>query len=224
MDSDFAANRSSQRRPRRLRLPLPRATLRCSPPLSLLLLLPLLQLLFLQTANAAKATSVQSTLQTLTERDLICGSCRYIFEPVDEWVKASEVGAMSQKKARKWLKKKMAKDSICASSRFSDRMGVGHRVGKYPPRLVEDAVQFARGSGFGHKDPTELKRVADGTHEELRRDRTVGPYVMTACFYWLDGLLEPLSDALEDLLMDGRGLMDFVCNDHLKVCENRDEL
>mmetsp|Transcript_8271 Transcript_8271/g.21171 ORF Transcript_8271/g.21171 Transcript_8271/m.21171 type:complete len:114 (+) Transcript_8271:136-477(+) len=99
-------------------------------------------------------------------------------------------------------------------------MGIGKGYGKYSSKLVEDAVAFARGSGYGHKDKTELERVADGTHEELWRDRTVGAHAANACEKWMEGLLPMVKEKFEDMLMDGETLNDLICVEHLQLCRD----
>eukprot|EP00927_Polykrikos_kofoidii_P028990 TRINITY_DN25142_c0_g1_i2.p3 TRINITY_DN25142_c0_g1~~TRINITY_DN25142_c0_g1_i2.p3 ORF type:complete len:123 (-),score=18.25 TRINITY_DN25142_c0_g1_i2:42-410(-) len=122
----------------------------------------------------------------------------------------------------------MARPTLCRKELFPSTMGVhpGAAPGG-PPRIVEDPVAFARSSGWGRADPTEVRQVADGTHKDLYVDSTVGPLAHAACPLFVDSDqdLEALTERFDDLLMDGEDITSFMCSDRLGLCPSvRDEL
>merc|ERR1712060_704402 len=117
----------------------------------------------------------------------------------------------------------MGSATVCRGERFTDRMGVATAHGDIPTRVLEDAVAYAKSSGYGRADATELQRVFDGTHADTFRVPSLSQDVSTLCPVWLEGVLPQLPASLEDLLMDGRPVTAFACSDHLRLCPEHSE-
>lgn len=142
---------------------------------------------------------------------------------MDEEVLRAEVASMPQKKAVKWLRKHFRAENLCNKKRFPKTMGV--ILGETDrAKVVEDAVEFARSSGWGFKDPTELDRVADGTHKDLHVDQKIGGHLAAVCPLWVEGQLKHLERNLEEILQDGEEVAHFLCARQLGFCARRDDL
>lgn len=179
-----------------------------------------LALLAASAGYAAAATEAQdAAIGELKERGLACGACKYVISRLDDQIKAHDVPALPQKKARKWLRKHFKVGSLCGEKRFPISMGIlrGHN-NTAPNKIVENAVEYAKSAGWGRNDPTEIQRVYDGTHESLYMDRTIGAKVAIACPALVEGQLAPLAAKLEDLFMDGEGVLRQVCVEQLGLC------
>merc|ERR1719296_498943 len=140
-------------------------------------------------------------------------------------VRAGKVSTMSKKKAKKWVKKHITPEKVCndfEDKKFSDKMGVvpGYELqgDKMAAQVKDDIVEYARGAGYGKADPNEINRVYDGTHEEARRLPTLGRDIVTMCPVWVQQMAPDLPGALEELLMDGTRVSQFVCAEKLDLC------
>merc|ERR1719277_154353 len=106
-------------------------------------------------------------------------------------------------------------------------MGVAKGNEKGSSKIIQDVVSYARGAGWGHHDKTELQQVAVGTHKDMFVDKTIGRNVLAVCPKWRAGVLAPLADKVEEMLMDGEDVAPWICIDHLEVCpprKDKDEL
>mmetsp|Transcript_37758 Transcript_37758/g.82917 ORF Transcript_37758/g.82917 Transcript_37758/m.82917 type:complete len:212 (+) Transcript_37758:42-677(+) len=174
---------------------------------------------------AADPKSAEQALETLASRSLDCAACKYIFGSIDDSIESDDVGRMSRKSRRKWLRKAVKSKNLCAPDRFPDTMGVSQHSASWLSSVHKDALEYARRAGFGMQDKTELPRVAAGTHETLNVDSSMPHLVRSACSLWTgDEDLKAISENLDDLMMDGTPVIDFVCGDRLGVCKLRDEL
>jgi len=161
----------------------------------------------------------ERALEALTRQDLLCGGCKYLFDWVDQKISKESVAGFSEKKTRKWLKKTFRPQVLCSDARYSTQMGLF--VGGDKPMPVDNAMKWAQGSGYGHKDPSEFSRIAKGTHNELNVAPTIGKDLQVVCQAWVRDLRPLVKASLEQTLMDGESLKAFVCHGHLKVCSKR---
>merc|ERR1719167_933636 len=139
-------------------------------------------------ACVAAGTPRDQAMKYLTQKNAVCGSCLYVFDDIDVDLKKKNVAALSQKKALRWFKKNFKLSRICRAGRFTEHMGLTFGGDGFSARLRENAMEFARGAGFGRSDEDrdEFKRIYDGTHDALIRVPDLGANVRVMCDAWFE--------------------------------------
>merc|ERR1711998_827732 len=92
-------------------------------------------------------------------------------------------------------------------------MGAAKRGRRDPPEfeIVADAVAHARGIGLSHNQPEILKDVHRGTNKDVWTSPGLNVLVRDACYVWIEEYSPAIAAKLEELMMDGRDVVDFVC-------------
>mmetsp|Transcript_38311 Transcript_38311/g.86000 ORF Transcript_38311/g.86000 Transcript_38311/m.86000 type:complete len:174 (-) Transcript_38311:48-569(-) len=111
---------------------------------------------------------------------LRCGVCRFIAENIGATVSKRVRAGLSHERKRARAQTCMESRKACSEIYIGPNLGL-RKAGADAVEIVEDAVRFARGAGFGFRRPEELGEIARGTHSEIWVDHKLQRSMRAYC-------------------------------------------